>query len=78
MINSNLLCKKEVARILKVSVSTVYRWTVMGHLIPPFRLGENRVMWNEVDLNEWIEKQKSNKGFLERKPTQKSDVNKAQ
>ena len=56
MINSNLLCKKEVARILKVSVSTVYRWTMMGHLIPPFRLGENRVMWDEVDLNEWIEK----------------------
>ena len=46
----------------------------MGHLIPPFGLGENESDVDQVDLNEWIEKQKIVKDFLERKPTQKENA----
>ena len=53
-----LITRKEVARILNVSESTVYRWVCSGHLISPFELGPNRIVWTRTELTEWIEKQK--------------------
>ncbi len=53
-----LITRKEVARILNVSESTVYRWVCSGHLISPFELGPNRIVWTRTEIIEWIEKQK--------------------
>ena len=54
-----LITRKEVARILNVSESTVYRWVCSGHLISPFELGPNRIVWTRTEIIEWIEQQKS-------------------
>ena len=53
-----LITRKEVARILNVSESTVYRWVCSGHLIAPFELGPNRIVWTRTEIIECIEKQK--------------------
>ena len=66
--NSKLITKKEVSRILNVSPSSVSRWVKNGHLIQPFRLGPNRIVWDKEQLLLWIEEQKKNTGFLGRKP----------
>ena len=55
---SQIITRKEVARILNISESTVYRWVRSGHLIAPFELGPNRVVWTRTEIMEWIEKQK--------------------
>ena len=54
-----LITRKEVVRILNVSESTVYRWVCSGHLIAPFELGPNRIVWTRTEIIEWIEQQKS-------------------
>ncbi len=54
-----LITRKEVARILNVSESTVYRWVCSGHLISPFELGPNRIVWTRSEIMEWIEAQKT-------------------
>jgi predicted DNA-binding transcriptional regulator AlpA len=55
---TDFITRKEVARILNISESTVYRWALSGHLIPPFELGPNRVVWCKHEIFEWIKKQK--------------------
>ena len=60
---SKLITKKEVARILGVSSSTVFRWSNIGHLPKPFTLGPNRTVWDLNELNEWIENRKKHRGF---------------
>jgi len=61
---SKLITKKQVARILGVSSSTVFRWTNTGHLPKPFSIGPNRTVWDLEELNEWIENRKQDRGFL--------------
>ena len=58
---SDFITKKQVARILNVSPSTIVRWVVTGHLISPFNLGPNRTVWSEKEIREWIEKRKGDK-----------------
>ena len=61
---TKLITKKEVARILGVSSSTVFRWSNSGHLLKPFLLGPNRTVWDLDELNKWIEDRKQHRGFL--------------
>jgi len=62
------LSKKEVARRLNISPSTVVRWS-KNQIIPlPFLLGSNKVVWDENELNLAIEKMKKKRGFLGHKP----------
>ena len=58
---NEIITRKEVARILNVSESTVYRWVCSGHLTPPFELGPNRIVWTRSEILEWVEKQKLNR-----------------
>ena len=52
------LSKKEVARRLNISPSTVVRWS-KNQIIPlPFLLGSNKVVWDENELNLAIEEMK--------------------
>ena len=45
---SNFISKKEVARILGISSSTVSRWTKDKHLPEPFSLGPNSTKWDKM------------------------------
>ena len=56
---SILISKKELARILGVSSSTVSRWTREKRLPEPFPLGPNSTKWVKEEIEQWIEEKKS-------------------
>ena len=60
---SRFIPKKEVARILGVSVSTVIRWSKTGILPQPFELGPNKTMYVLDEIEAYIEKVKETRGF---------------
>jgi excisionase family DNA binding protein len=43
----------EVARILSVSVPTVYRWSRNGQMPKPRKFGGNTTRWSGEDLDKW-------------------------
>ena len=63
------LSKKDVARKLGISSSTVNRWAKSGIIPMPFSLGPNKVTWDENEIDEVINlRKKENRGFLGHKP----------
>ena len=65
------LSKKDVARKLNVSPSTVFRWANDGIIPSPIRLGPNTISWDENELNKALEEKKKDRGFLGHKPKKK-------
>ncbi len=65
------LSKKDVARKLNVSPSTVFRWANDGIIPSPIRLGPNTISWDENELNKALEEKKKYRGFLGHKPKKK-------
>ncbi len=76
---SNFISKKEVARMLNISPSTVTRWSKPNSNFPePFPLGPNKVVWNVREIENYINEQKK-RGFLGHKPVRLvHNVNKTQ
>ncbi len=68
---SNYISKKQVARILGISTSSVSRWVKTNNLPHPFKLGPNIVKWDIKEIEKWIEERKNNRGFLGHKPEKK-------
>ena len=62
------LSKKDVARKLDISPSTVVRWAKINIIPKPFPLGPNKIVWDEIELNNAIEERKKHRGFLGHKP----------
>ena len=62
------LSKKEVARKLNISPSTVVRWAKNKVIPEPFLLGPNKIIWDENEINKAIEEKKKQRGFLGHKP----------
>ena len=62
------LSKKDVARKLNVSPSTVVRWSKSNIIPMPFPLGYNKIVWDETEINQAIEERKKRRGFLGHKP----------
>lgn len=60
---SEFIPKKEVARILGISVSTVFRWSNDGVLPQPVRLGPNKTMYVRSEIDAFKEKVKETRGF---------------
>ena len=60
---SRFIPKKEVARILGISVSTVFRWSNDGDLPQPVRLGPNKTMYVRSEIDAFKEKVKEERGF---------------
>ena len=48
------ITKKEVARLLNVSESSVYRWNKTRYIPGSFQLGPNRVVWDRHEIEAWI------------------------
>ena len=69
IMKSIYLSKKDVARKLGISSSTVNRWANCGIIPMPFSLGPNKVTWDEHEIDEVINlRKKENRGFLGHKP----------
>ena len=77
---SVFISKKEVARILNISPSSVTRWSKKNPNFPkPFLLGPNKVVWDLREIEGYINEQKKFRGFLGHKPIRLVyDVNKTQ
>ena len=61
--------KKEVARIFNKSNSTITRWSKEIPDFPkPFLLGPNTVMWDRIEIENYINERKKTRGFLVHKP----------
>ena len=77
---STYISKKEVARILNISSSSVTRWSNENTDFPkPFLLGPNKVVWDLREIEHYINEQKKIRGFLGHKPIKLvHDVNETQ
>ena len=72
-------CKKEVARMLNCSPSSVTRWSKEILDFPkPFLLGPNTVMWDRNEIENYINERKKIRGFRGHKPQRDNNVNKTQ
>ncbi len=66
------IAKKEVSRILNISSSTVSRWLkTIDNFPKPFLLGPNKVVWDLVEIENYINERKRIRGFLGHKPERK-------
>ena len=68
MIKSKYITRKKVAEKLNISVSTVIRWTNNNEFPLPFALGPNRIVWDEAEIDEFINEKKKLRGFHGHKP----------
>ena len=57
--------RKEVARLLGVHPSTVYRWSKAKLIPEPIVLGPNQTVWKVAEVFEWMEDCEKNRGFRE-------------
>ena len=69
MYKQRFIPKKEVSRILNISSSTVSRWSkTIDNFPKPFLLGPNKVVWDLMEIEKYINEQKQLRGFLGHKP----------
>ena len=72
MYKQRFIQKKEVSRILNISSSTVSRWLkTIDNFPKPFLLGPNKVVWDLVEIENYINERKRIRGFLGHKPERK-------
>ena len=55
--------KKDVARLLSISESTVTRWCDDAQMPLPFVLGSNRTVWLYSEILEHVQKLSTRRGF---------------
>lgn len=48
-----LVTAEEVARMLNVSVRSIWRMRSAGHVPKPIRMGGN-IRWRRIDIEEWV------------------------
>jgi excisionase family DNA binding protein len=53
-----LLTPTQVARFLKVSRRTVWRWTKQGLLPPPLQVGPHSPRWRAEDIRRFLDAQR--------------------
>ena len=69
MYKQRFIPKKEVSRILNISSSTVSRWSkTIDNFPKPFLLGPNKVVWDLVEIENYINERKQIRGFHGDKP----------
>ena len=72
MYKQRFIQKKEVSRILNISSSTVSRCSkTIDNFPKPFLLGPNKVVWDLVEIENYINERKRIRGFLGHKPERK-------
>ena len=69
MYKQRFIQKKEVSRLLNISSSTVSRWSkTIDNFPKPFLLGPNKVVWDLVEIENYINERKQIRGFHGHKP----------
>ncbi len=51
---SKIIRPKELANMLSISISTLYRWESKGELPSKIKLAGNAVGWLRSDIEEWL------------------------
>ena len=74
---SKYISKKQVARILGVSLSSVPRWVKTNKLPEPIPFGPNIIKWDVNEIEKWIE-ERITEVFLVINQKKINDVNKTQ
>ena len=46
--------RADLARLLSVHPTTIWRWTESGHLPKTTRLGSNTVAWSSETIEQWL------------------------
>lgn len=54
MLTDTLLPRRKVLEVVPVAVATLYRWMDGGSFPRPVKVGPNRVMWRESDIQAWL------------------------
>lgn len=57
--SNRVLTKKEVIRRASLSKSTIYEYIQRGIFPAPIKIGLRRVGWLESDVDDWLEKRKT-------------------
>ena len=58
-----LISKNTVAKILGVSSSTIYCWSMNGTFPKPIVIGPNKTMWLKNEIEKFIKLKASKRGF---------------
>ncbi len=61
---SNNISKKETARMVGVSESTIVRWVNVGKFPAPFPI-EGRTFFYRPEIDSWLAKKREQRGFQE-------------
>ena len=64
MTYSNNISKKETARIVGVSESTIVRWVKAGKFPAPFAI-EGRTFFYKPEIDNWLAEKREQRGFQE-------------
>lgn len=57
MSNKLFIRQDELARLLGVSNTTIWRWRKSNHLPKPIALSNRVIGWRTVDIDAWLESQ---------------------
>lgn len=52
-----LLTVKELAKLLKISIRSIWRYRSMGAIPKPIKVGKS-VRWDRKDIEQWLEDKK--------------------
>jgi len=54
MPEKGFLTTDELARLLKVTKRSIYRWVKDGYLVEPIKVANGRNLWPRKEVEEWI------------------------
>ena len=63
------LRKQQVAEKLRVSKQCIAKWIREGKFVKPFYLGTLIPVWDEADVDQWLEDQKKQQGDPDGNPS---------
>lgn len=69
----NTLRKQQVAEKLNVSKQCLDKWVREGQFIKPFYLGPQIPVWDEADIDKWLEAQKTQQGEADGSTSRKDE-----
>ena len=62
------ISKKDISKLLGISYSTIYRWSVCGKMPKPISLGANKTVWVKEEILNWVDELKiHSRGFGKKK-----------
>ena len=54
MNDMQMLTRKDIEELLKISKGTIYRWMEADEFPNPLHLGANMIRWRSTDIEKWL------------------------